>query len=347
MYYAPPHAAYAPDAPPPPPPFYYGAPCPGLLRASRAALRRAPPRPAHARGPRCVPSAGAQPPPRARPAGCVKRARWGAQHRIHEHFADGFPDLARRFVKVRASSDRRFEYDLGTRRFPSKRGPVFSRGVRPRDARAQAPRGHRRPPPQRARAARDAHGRPRGLALPPPLARGGGGGGGDGASDASSDAEDDDADAPRAPPSSSPAVSATGPARRRGRRRRGRGRGAAHLRARVAGVPPRRAATAAAQERIAVALVKILYAQEAPPAPRRQGRAGRRRRRAARRARRSSTSPATRRRRRPGATRRRPSTSPSTTADAPSGGGDTAETPVRRIDAQHDQAPANRGFDSP
>ena len=74
----------------------------------------------------------AAPPPRARPAGCVKRARWGAQHRIHEHFADGFPDLARRFVKVRASSDRRFEYDLGTRRFPSKHGPAFSRGVRPR-----------------------------------------------------------------------------------------------------------------------------------------------------------------------------------------------------------------------
>ena len=38
---------------------------------------------------------------------------------------------------------------------------------------------------------------------------------------------------------------------------------------------------------------------------------------------------------------------PPASADAPRGGGDTAETPVRRIDARDDQAPANRGFDSP
>lgn len=106
MYYAPPHAAYAPDAPPPPPPpFYYGAPMPPAYYE--------PPEPPFVARRRDQPMHAGQ--------GCVKRARWGAQHRIHEHFADGFPDLARRFVKVRASSDRRFEYDLGTRRFPSKR----------------------------------------------------------------------------------------------------------------------------------------------------------------------------------------------------------------------------------
>ncbi|KAH8061378.1 hypothetical protein JL722_3993 [Aureococcus anophagefferens] len=173
MYYAPPHAAYAPDAPPPPPPpFYYGAPMPPAYYE--------PPEPPFVARRRDQPMHAGQ--------GCVKRARWGAQHRIHEHFADGFPDLARRFVKVRASSDRRFEYDLGTRRFPSKRGPEL-RAMLTDVLEDWRFRHHWR--------------------------GGGGGGDDDGASDASSDAEDDDADAPRAPPSSSPAVSATGPRRPR------------------------------------------------------------------------------------------------------------------------------------
>jgi len=121
MYYAPPHAAYAPDAPPPPPPpFYYGAPMPPAYYE--------PPEPPFVARRRDQPMHAGQ--------GCVKRARWGAQHRIHEHFADGFPDLARRFVKVRASSDRRFEYDLGTRRFPSKR--LGAIGVRHLNARVRA-----------------------------------------------------------------------------------------------------------------------------------------------------------------------------------------------------------------
>ena len=101
-------------------------------------------------------------------------------------------------------------------------------------------------------------------------AGGGGDDGDDGASDASSDAEDDDADAPRAPPSlvarrfrDGPRAQAAAAADARGR---GRGRGAPQGRAWPASLPPRRAATAAAQERIAVALVKILYAREAPPA---------------------------------------------------------------------------------
>jgi len=48
----------------------------------------------------------------------MKRARWGATHAIHEHFADGFPALAERFVRKRASAaQRRYEYNLGSCRF--------------------------------------------------------------------------------------------------------------------------------------------------------------------------------------------------------------------------------------
>lgn len=220
MYYAPPHAAYAPDAPPPPPPpFYYGAPMPPAYYE--------PPEPPFVARRRDQPMHAGQ--------GCVKRARWGAQHRIHEHFADGFPDLARRFVKVRASSDRRFEYDLGTRRFPSKR--LGAIGVRHLNALFRRL--------DRAIGTRDASLVHELRAMLTDVledwrfrhhwrAGGGGGGDDDGASDASSDAEDDDADAPpRPPPTPEDEAEA-----------------AAHLRA----------------ERIAVALVKILYAQEAPPA---------------------------------------------------------------------------------
>lgn len=48
----------------------------------------------------------------------MKRARWGATHAIHEYFSDGFPELAERFVRTRASAaQRRFEYNLGSCRF--------------------------------------------------------------------------------------------------------------------------------------------------------------------------------------------------------------------------------------
>jgi len=48
----------------------------------------------------------------------MKRARWGATHAIHEHFTDGFPALAERFVRKRASAaQRRYEYNLGSCRF--------------------------------------------------------------------------------------------------------------------------------------------------------------------------------------------------------------------------------------
>lgn len=50
----------------------------------------------------------------------MKRARWGATHRIHEHFVDGFPLLEERFVREREAAERRYEYNLGSRNFPSK-----------------------------------------------------------------------------------------------------------------------------------------------------------------------------------------------------------------------------------
>ncbi|KAJ8603546.1 hypothetical protein CTAYLR_004890 [Chrysophaeum taylorii] len=53
--------------------------------------------------------------------GVMKRARWGATHRIHEHFVDGFPELEERFVREREAAERRFEYNLGSRNFMSKR----------------------------------------------------------------------------------------------------------------------------------------------------------------------------------------------------------------------------------
>lgn len=53
--------------------------------------------------------------------GVMKRARWGATHRIHEHFVDGFPELEERFVREREAAERRFEYNLGSRNFASKR----------------------------------------------------------------------------------------------------------------------------------------------------------------------------------------------------------------------------------
>ena len=53
--------------------------------------------------------------------GVMKRARWGATHRIHEHFVDGFPELEERFVRERDAAERRFEYNLGSRNFASKR----------------------------------------------------------------------------------------------------------------------------------------------------------------------------------------------------------------------------------
>jgi len=51
----------------------------------------------------------------------MKRARWGATHRIHEHFVDGFPELEERFVREREAAERRFEYNLGSRNFATKR----------------------------------------------------------------------------------------------------------------------------------------------------------------------------------------------------------------------------------
>lgn len=54
------------------------------------------------------------------PNGVMKRARWGATHRIHEHFVDGFPMLGERFVREREAAERRFEYNLGSRNFPDK-----------------------------------------------------------------------------------------------------------------------------------------------------------------------------------------------------------------------------------
>ena len=49
----------------------------------------------------------------------MKRARWGATHAIHEYFDDGFPALAERFVRQRATAaQRRYEYNLGSCRFP-------------------------------------------------------------------------------------------------------------------------------------------------------------------------------------------------------------------------------------
>jgi len=53
--------------------------------------------------------------------GVMKRARWGATHRIHEHFVDGFPELEERFVREREAAERRFEYNLGSRNFATKR----------------------------------------------------------------------------------------------------------------------------------------------------------------------------------------------------------------------------------
>ena len=49
----------------------------------------------------------------------MKRARWGATHAIHEQFDDGYPELAERFVRQRATAaQRRYEYNLGSCRFP-------------------------------------------------------------------------------------------------------------------------------------------------------------------------------------------------------------------------------------
>ena len=42
--------------------------------------------------------------------GILKRARWGATHRIHDHFVDGFPLLSDRFVREREAAERRYEY---------------------------------------------------------------------------------------------------------------------------------------------------------------------------------------------------------------------------------------------
>jgi len=56
-----------------------------------------------------------------KPTGVMKRARWGATHRIHEHFVDGFPELEERFVREREAAERRFEYNLGSRNFATKR----------------------------------------------------------------------------------------------------------------------------------------------------------------------------------------------------------------------------------
>ena len=47
----------------------------------------------------------------------MKRARWGASHVIHEQFSDGFPELADRYVGERQAAERRYEYNLGCRRF--------------------------------------------------------------------------------------------------------------------------------------------------------------------------------------------------------------------------------------
>ena len=58
--------------------------------------------------------------PPVSPAGVMKRARWGATHRIHEHFVDGFPLLEERFVREREAAERRYEYNLGSRNFTSK-----------------------------------------------------------------------------------------------------------------------------------------------------------------------------------------------------------------------------------
>ena len=52
--------------------------------------------------------------------GILKRARWGATHRIHDHFVDGFPLLSDRFVREREAAERRYEYNLGSRHFASK-----------------------------------------------------------------------------------------------------------------------------------------------------------------------------------------------------------------------------------
>ena len=49
-----------------------------------------------------------------------RRARWGAMHKIHERFADGFPLLAERFAgESDQANARRFVYNLGCRRFAS------------------------------------------------------------------------------------------------------------------------------------------------------------------------------------------------------------------------------------
>ncbi|KAH8066262.1 hypothetical protein JL722_692 [Aureococcus anophagefferens] len=78
-----------------------------------------------------APKAAAAPPPSAAaattasPRGAdgkqppMKRARWGATHAIHEQFDDGYPELAERFVRQRATAaQRRYEYNLGSCRFP-------------------------------------------------------------------------------------------------------------------------------------------------------------------------------------------------------------------------------------
>ena len=56
-------------------------------------------------------------------AGYVKRARWGAENRIHDHFPDGFPLLRERyFGERRYACSRRYEFNLGSRSFRSKSG---------------------------------------------------------------------------------------------------------------------------------------------------------------------------------------------------------------------------------
>ncbi|KAH8052111.1 hypothetical protein JL720_14993 [Aureococcus anophagefferens] len=49
----------------------------------------------------------------------MKRA--GRAHAIHEQFDDGYPELAERFVRQRATAaQRRYEYNLGSCRFPAR-----------------------------------------------------------------------------------------------------------------------------------------------------------------------------------------------------------------------------------
>ena len=155
MYYAPPHPAYAPDVPPPPPPPpYYGAPMPPAYYEPQGPpfVARRRDQPMHAGQGAFLPPARSPPPQ-------------GATRRVREAGALGRPAPHPRALRRRVPGPRAaFRQDPRVQRPPLRvrprhaalpleaRAGVFERRASaPRDARAQAPRGHRRPPPQRAR----------------------------------------------------------------------------------------------------------------------------------------------------------------------------------------------------